>query len=475
MAFADLGVVERSGNDFIDSILGDSVWANSNGGSPVNLTYSFQVGATTLEDVTYQGKSWEPFEEAAFVRALTNFEAVANLTFTQGSGQTDLRFYLVDETEEFLGYQDGPEGLEEDGRGLFSYTSEGWNEEGLQTGEAYYTILHELGHGVGLGHPHDDGFGSGIFPGIATETDQDGDVFGEPDDLGLDDLNQGVFTVMSYNFNYTGTPSPSDDYGLPASLGAFDIYALQLMYGANLDHATGDDVYQLVDQSGSGSSWQTLWDAGGNDVISAQGSDVDALIDLRAAPLVGEQAGGYLSQAEEVTGGFVIAHGVVIEEALGGQGSDTLRGNEANNNLGGGAGQDDLFGAAGGDFLQGNQGQDFLQGNQGDDTIRGGSGDDTLRGGQGNDTLYGDKGDDVLFGDFGGEVFYGGDGADRFVIRGGDGQDRIEDFDAASGDRLELRSGFSSSEDSDGVIVALDDGGEVFLVGASGFSDDWVV
>ena len=58
-------------------------------------------------------------------------------------------------------------------------------------------------------------------------------------------------------------------------------------------------------------------------------------IDLRAATLAGDDpnAGGFLSQHTGVAGGFTIANGVVIENAIGGNGNDTLIGNSAANRL----------------------------------------------------------------------------------------------------------------------------------------------
>ena len=65
-------------------------------------------------------------------------------------------------------------------------------------------------------------------------------------------------------------------------------------------------------------------------------------IDLRAATLADgdPNAGGFLSQQTDVAGGFTIANGVVIENAIGGNGNDTLIGNNAANRLEGGAGDD---------------------------------------------------------------------------------------------------------------------------------------
>ncbi len=85
----------------------------------------------------------------------------------------------------------------------------------------------------------------------------------------------------------------------------------------------------------------------------------------------------------------------------------------------------------GNDTLLGNAGDDILFGQGGNDMLDGGTGSDTLLGGAGNDTLIGGPGDDILI---------GGSGADTFVWKSGDtGYDVIKDFNAAQGDRLDLR------------------------------------
>lgn len=73
-------------------------------------------------------------------------------------------------------------------------------------------------------------------------------------------------------------------------------------------------------------------------------------------------------------------------------------------------------------------------------------GHDWLDGGAGHDVLYGQGGSDVLRGGAGSDELFGGSGADLFLWRQGDAgkvgaadQDRIHDFNAQEGDRLDLR------------------------------------
>ena len=106
----------------------------------------------------------------------------------------------------------------------------------------------------------------------------------------------------------------------------------------------------------------------------------------------------------------------------------------------GGAGNDLLDGMAGNDRLAGNDGNDTLYGRGGADSLSGGNGADLLHGGGGNDTLEGGAGNDRLVGSLGVDLLTGGTGADRFIFNSlSDRGDTIADFDAAAGDRLDLR------------------------------------
>ena len=97
---------------------------------------------------------------------------------------------------------------------------------------------------------------------------------------------------------------------------------------------------------------------------------------------------------------------MVIENAFGGSGNDTIIGKAANNLLSGGDGDDTLNGGAGIDHILGGIGNDVINGdadadelfgNTGNDTLNGGAGDDELNGGGGNDILGGGDGFDVVY------------------------------------------------------------------------------
>jgi hypothetical protein len=106
-----------------------------------------------------------------------------------------------------------------------------------------------------------------------------------------------VYTIMSYNQGPYVAPATLA-YGLPATPMAFDIAAIQFLYGPNTTYQSGSDTYLLPDDNAPGTAWQCIWDTGGNDKIGYNGTK-NVTIDLRPATLVfGDPiAGGALSKA----------------------------------------------------------------------------------------------------------------------------------------------------------------------------------
>ena len=133
-----------------------------------------------------------------------------------------------------------------------------------------------------------------------------------------------------------------------------------------------------------------------------------------------------------------------VENVLGNENANTIRGDGAANQLEGAAGNDTLSGGAGADTLLGGDdddrllggdGFDRLRGNTGHDTLNGEAGADTLEGGAGNDSLIGGDRNDLLDGGTGDDVMRGGTGDDRYVVddvgdrvieKAGEGVDLVE-------------------------------------------------
>ena len=347
-----------------------------------------------------EAEAWNDYEIAQFQKAFDAIEAVINVNFvvTTNAAQADLTLVLDtnEVTGSFLGVFNPP-GTNNAGIGIFDGSqwdrSPGGDLE--KGGFGYVTIVHELLHGLGLAHPHDDGGTSTVMSGVTSSQG----------DYGDHNLNQGVFTTMSYNSGFPGggngkapTGTVGTDFGFEAGPMAIDIAALQAMYGANNNYAAGNNLYILPTGNSEGTYWQTIWDTGGIDEIRHNGG-AGSVIDLRGATLQeAPGGGGFISAANATAGGFTIANGVVIENATGGSGADRILGNNANNRLLGGDGFDTIYGGLGNDRIIGGDKADRLYGGSGNDQITGSSGADILYGEAGNDTLNSGDEADRLYG-----------------------------------------------------------------------------
>jgi len=121
----------------------------------------------------------------------------------------------------------------------------------------------------------------------------------------------------------------------------------------------------------------------------------------------------------------------------------------------------------GGAALIGGGLDDDLNGRQGNDTLDGRGGNDVERGGRGGDLIHGGPGDDWLSGDRGDDTLWGEAGADIFHSFGEAGIDRVMDFSAAEGDRIELEPGttYQIVQRGPDTMIRLAGGAEVVLVG----------
>ena len=324
-------------------------------------------------------------EKASVLLAHYLWEAVANIDFqkTDDVNSADLK-YIVTNNRFMKDYWNGSADWEyhfsetpvakgnkaQTGFTVFNQQYENYSNNKLGAGSlGLYDTVHEIGHQLGLDHPWLEEDGAPFFPGATSE-----------ENTGRAGLNQGIYSVMSYSYGWDQSYRPEDE-GLPPSnygsaIGpmAFDIAAIQAIYGANKNYHAGKNVYTLPSKNSAGTGWMCLWDAGSTDsIVAPTGTTRSCTIDLRAATLNAKDvsgAGGYISYIEGVMGGFTIANGVVIENATGGDGFDQLNGNEVKNLLIGGRGDDSLNGFGDNDTLIGGEGADYLSGGTGNDTFR---------------------------------------------------------------------------------------------------------
>ncbi len=267
---------------------------------------------------------------------------------------------------------------------------------------SFLTLIHEIGHSLGLDHP-------GAYNGSYVSYSSDAEY-------AQDTIRYSVMSYFSANSDRSGTDYHDGGRSwYPQTPMVHDIAAIQAIYGADTTTRTGDDVYgfnSTLDPDTSpfsldaGSSVRpifTIWDADGEDTLDFSGYSSRALISL--------QEGSY-SSVGGLTNNIGIAFGAEIENAIGGSGSDQIKGNDLDNRLEGNAGRDAMYGLAGNDTILGGSGDDWLYGGDDDDTLLGGDDSDLLKGENGDDRLYGGDGNDVLYGGIGRDLLDGGAGID---------------------------------------------------------------
>ncbi len=494
-------------------------------GAAFNVSYAFRsiAPATMPKDVA----EFQRFNAAQINQAELAMRAwadVANITFTRvGSGYGGEEAYSNQATMLFSNYTSGLSGASAFGSypGNTNFNSSsgdvwvnvsiGYNANPTATNYGGQTLLHEIGHAIGLSHPADYNAASGETTAITYAAD-----------AGYYEDSRQYTVMSSFNEGNTG----ANFRGVYASSPMLDdIAAAQMEYGANMSTRTGDTVYGF--NSNADQPWlkavsansplvMAVWDAGGEDTFDFSGYASAQVIDLRA---------GFFSNVGGMTGNVTVAQGAQIENARGGSGADIIHGNGADNDILGGAGNDSIDGGSGGsnylrgedgnDSLVGGAGFDDINGNRGNDTARGGGGRDWVVGGQDQDVLYGDEGDDVVYGNLGNDSVFGGDGADWVrggqgddVVDGGSGDDllwgdrgndavtggsgadmfhifvgagidRVTDFHGAEGDRVVVDDGASwtVSQSADGVVIALFDGSTMVLAGlaSSSLQTGWIL
>jgi hypothetical protein len=286
--------------------------------------------------------------------ALQEYADYTNITFTEVSGNNGMiRFGNSDQywvSSAFaLPYTSGSALTLVD---ILLANEDSYNINPVKGTWGYDTLVHEIGHALGLKHPGNYNAGGGGAEPPYLPSSQD----------------SAQYTIMSYN----SLDNPD------ATAMIFDIAALQYLYGADMSSRTGNDNYIFS----TGAAF-TIWDANGTDTLDASSWAHSVSLNLAPGTLSYQGLTGTDATLTPCVG---IAFNCLIENAIGGSASDLLIGNIGNNLLTGGLGNDRLDGSTGNDTLDGGTGDDVLIGGTGNDTLIYSSGSDQLVGGDGLDT-----------------------------------------------------------------------------------------
>jgi serralysin len=356
--------ITPSGNAYIDGVLSGTKWAVS------SFTFSFPSDASFYGAGYGSGEPLANFEALNSVQmdatrsALANFAAVANVTFQEiietSSQHADIRLAESDKPGTAWAYY--PTTAAEGGDAWFNNT-QGYYDNPIRGNYAYVSFLHELGHALGLKHPHEVDGAFGAMP------------------LDRDSMEYSVMSYRSYIGQSTNGGYTNQSGSFPQTLMMYDIAALQKMYGANFNTNSGNSIYSwsaltgemFINGVGQGAPTQnkiflTIWDGGGTDTYDFSNYGTSLTIDLRPGQWSitsvsqlallhydgSKVASGNIANALQYNGDLRS----LVENAIGGSASDLLIGNAGNNILDGGAGNDRLIGDAGNDTLQGNADSD---------------------------------------------------------------------------------------------------------------------
>ena len=295
-----------SGDYRIDALLSDYKWAAT------TITYSFysdSVFAGTYYGSEDVSEVSEPVK--ANVRAIMAWYAtVLNVNFVEvtESSSTIGVIRIMRSSGPSYAYAYYPASSTMFGLSGDVHLNPGYDRLGDTNGfqqpageHGYVSLIHEIGHALGLKHPHDDS------PNLPAGEDTHS------------------FTVMSYQF-------PGESPGTPMG---YDLLALQYRYGAR-SYRTANDTYAFqrssIDQYRLGTQLfitpslatkQTIWDNGGYNVLDLSGVTATSgyRLDLRPLGWLSTNANYYPTY---LNAGTVLGPGVAIGKVVNSAGDDTI-------------------------------------------------------------------------------------------------------------------------------------------------------
>lgn len=338
-----------SGDYRIDALLAGSAirWHATTLEGAVALTYSFMSSPPIYANQSQDARSFSVMtnqQKVAVREILTTLSSHFNITFTEvqdsktSYGQLRFGNNIQAATVGYAYYPDQSLG-DNAGDIYINKLSAASQITNVERGtDAYATLIHEIGHALGLKHPGNYNAGSYFMEW----SDNEGSVL-----TGVEDSE--LFSIMSY--------TPHNQELERINLGPYDYAALVYLYGAKPVN-TGDDTYTLTDQDGR--IVQTIYDNDGVDTLDASGINSAVVLNLNVAMPGTLSSVGLTTSGEPAVDNVSLGLNTIIENAIGGSGNDRLIGNSSDNRLVGNNGDDTLIGQLGTDIMIGGNGADIF-------------------------------------------------------------------------------------------------------------------
>lgn len=299
---------------------------------------------------------------------------VIGLTFQEVLYDGDTRFSIVNQSESsaFAFYPGDEVGYEGDVFLASDYNNPFAYGFGLSQGDrGWSTIVHEIGHTLGLDHPHEGTILSSSLDNTQYTVMSYNEIYS----------NKIVFISNGHEITYTTIPVQ------PQLLSIIDVSALHAIYGINSTTNNDDNIYSF---NFSDYSYSTIWDTGGTDTFDFSSNTGDTSIDLSQGSInsvdeysleqlveyyqdsvngstfddwIEDQINSLYNNEQIYTGknNISIAYGSIIENVTTGIGNDTITDNEVDNRILSGNGNDIIY--------LGNGGYDYIDGGSGNDSL----------------------------------------------------------------------------------------------------------